>query len=272
MKKIFTLLGASIALQLFAQPNCEAFKYFGEDLKYEACMAAEERSGHYQFSREYQEALDNALEIDPTFSYAYRAKSTAYLKAGNFIEWKRLMDKAVKLEPEEYLSYRGWCRFQFFRDYAGAIEDIELLDRLTDYDIGHSVNGYYHLHIARALCYKVLGQPEKGIAIIEEQIADSEHVLGLYDNLHLGVMYFELGQYEKAIEIFKIQELESDLAENRYYKALAHKKLGNIEQYKANVSLAKSKYEQELRLFDPYSPQIDKVYLSDIEAEIALME
>ena len=62
------------------------------------------------------------------------------------------MNKAVALDPKEHLPYRGWCRYQFFRDYEGAIQDIERLDSLSKYDIGYSVNAEYHLHIARALC------------------------------------------------------------------------------------------------------------------------
>lgn len=152
--KASLVLGFSLlfANQLFGQINCEVYKNSGDLKKYEACRIAEERAGHYQFSFEYQNALDRALAVDSTFSWAYRYKSTAFLKSGDFITWKKLMDQAVALDPAAHLDYRGWCRFQFFRDYAGAIEDIERLTSLVSYDIGFSQNGYYHLEIARALC------------------------------------------------------------------------------------------------------------------------
>ncbi|WP_321538873.1 tetratricopeptide repeat protein [Flavobacterium piscinae] len=85
--------------------------------------------GQYQFSKEYQSILNESLKIDSTFDYAYWAKSIAYLKSGDFITWKKLIDKAVDLNPVEYLGYRGWCRYQFFRDYEGAINDIEALEK-----------------------------------------------------------------------------------------------------------------------------------------------
>ncbi|MEM6297445.1 MAG: hypothetical protein AAF740_02025, partial [Bacteroidota bacterium] len=175
----------------FAQPNCEAFKYLGDTLKYEACKKSMDRRGHYQFSREYQTALDESLAIDSTFDFAYKAKSIAYLKSGYFVTWKKLIDKAVEYNPKEHLGYRGWCRYQFFRDYEGAIRDIERLDSLVDHDIGQCQTGTYHLNVAKGLCYKGIGEKERAIAIIEEQIrlGEAEKFVGAYDYLHLGVLY-----------------------------------------------------------------------------------
>ena len=270
MRKLSLLMLVLYAVSLHAQPNCEAYKYYGDEKKYQACKAAEKRAGHYQFSRKYQEALDEALAIDSTFAFAYRAKSTAYLKSGDFITWKALMDKAVQYDPYGQLSYRGWCRYQFFRDYQGAIEDIERLDEEVDYDIGHSVNGDYHLHIARALCYKAIGNPQRAVEIMKEQLQDSTHFLGIYDYLHLGVLYLEMGNYQEAITYLTQQADENDIAENRFYLALAFKQVGRINDYLTHLSMAKAKYEQERRMFDPYVEQMDKIYLADIENEIQI--
>jgi tetratricopeptide (TPR) repeat protein len=269
MKKSLTLLALLYTCTISAQPNCEAYKYYGDELKYKACKVSEKRAGHYQFSREYQEALDEAIAIDSTFSHAYRDKSTAYLKSGDFITWKALMDQAVRFAPEEHLDYRGWCRYQFFRDYEGAISDIEWLDSLIDYNIGYSVNGDYHLHIARALCYKAIGQPQKAIEIIEQQLQDSTYHPGVYDYLHLGVLHLEMGNYPAAIEWLKKQQEENDLAENRFYIALVYKKIGSMQDYRAQLDIALQHYQSAARMHDPYTAPMDKVYLEDIKKEIA---
>ncbi|MHA7128824.1 hypothetical protein [Algoriphagus namhaensis] len=242
-----------------------AYKYSGDLKKYEACLVAEERSGHYQFSYEYQNALDRALEIDPDFAPAYKYKSTAYLKSGDFTGWKKLMDKAVELDPVSHLDYRGWCRFQFFRDYAGAIADIERLAALLDGDLGYSQNGYYHLEIARALCYKGLGDSEKAISIIENKLSESGYSPGPYDYIHLGVLYLEKGQFRQAKKAFLNQEKINDLAENRYYFALTAIELGDLEKAKENLELAREKYAKGFKMFDPYTDQMDKIYLESIE-------
>lgn len=269
--KNFILLVALFSLSgAFAQPNCEAFKYFGDTLKYKACKKLEEAKGHYQFTKEYQTIVDESLSIDPGFAYAYWMKSFAYLKSGDFVTWKKLIDKAVELDPKSHLGYRGWCRYQFFRDYKGAIQDIEELDSLVDHDIGHSQNGTYHLNIAKGLCYKALGEKDKAIRIIENQIKlnEEEDFIGAYDYLHLGVLYLETGKYEKALEVFKKQSEVNELAENQYYSALAYKALKNKTEYKICLERAKEHYTRQSKMFDPYTNPMDKIYLENIEAEL----
>jgi len=269
--KYFNLLMLLFAFSSsFAQPNCEAYKYYGDTLKYEACKKAMEIKGHYQFSKEYQIVLDESIEIDPTFDYAYWAKSIAYLKSGDFVTWKKLIDKAVEYNPKEHLGYRGWCRYQFFRDYKGAIKDIEKLDSLVDYDIGQSQNGTYHLNIAKGLCFKAIGEKEKAIAILEKQIKfnEEENFVGAYDYLHLGVLYLETEKFEKAVETFKKQSENNELAENQYYLAMTYLKLDKPSEYKSCLDKAKELYIGERRMTDPYSNPMDKIYIKNIENEL----
>lgn len=136
---------------------------------YEACVTATEGEAG-QGTKASQLQFDKAIELCPSFDYAYFEKAVPYLKRGDFITWRKLIDKAVELNPTGHLGYRGWCKYQFIRDYRGAIRDLEKLDSLTSFDIGYSINGDYQLNIAKALCYKALGQKTKAIEIIENQI------------------------------------------------------------------------------------------------------
>lgn len=270
MKHLFFYIILFFFTKTIAQQNCEAFKISGNILKYNACKKAEKANNYYQFSKEFQEILDQSINIDSTYAPAYREKSVAYLKSGDFINWKKLIDKAVKYEPKENLGYRGWCRYQFFRDYKGAINDIETLDKLVNYDIGESVNGDYHLNIAKALCYKALGNKIKAIEIIENQLNNKNHYVGLYDYLHLGVLYLETNQYENAEKVFKKQESEYDFAENQFYLALTYKAIKNSTEYKECLKNAKKLFLDQLKMQDPYTHQMDKIYLEQIEIEIKM--
>lgn len=267
----FTLLIFLFYHSLIGQ-NCNAYLYYGDTCQYEACKIAAERQGHYQFSEAYHAALDRAIQRCSQFAPAYRHKSVAYLKSGDMAKWKQYIDLAVQYDPADNLGYRGWCRYQFFRDYIGAIQDIEQLDSLVDYNIGYSANGDYHLQIARALCYKGLGDRDTAIVIIENQLADSSYQVGLYDYLHLGVLYLETEQHIKAIEKFRRQSHTNDNAENQYYWGQTQLILGNKKQALSYFLTAKRLYLAEQRMIDPYSRPMDQISMEDIETSIKLVK
>jgi tetratricopeptide (TPR) repeat protein len=256
---------------LVSAQNCNVFLYQKDTLQYEACLIAENAHQYYQYSREYQEILDKAIEKCPYFSYAYRDKSTAYLKSGDFVTWKYLIDKAVELDFRENIGYRGWCRFQFFRDYQGAIDDIESLEAVAKGNIGYSAGGQYHLKVAKALCYKQLGNLEKAVAIMEKYITDTTTQISVFDHLHLGVMYLQTGEYQKAISQFNFQSKKNDLAENHYYAAICHKKMGNHALFSEHIVLAKEMYLKSQKMVFHYTEPIDRVYLEEINDAMKLL-
>lgn len=262
MKKLLLTL---FPFWFYAQPNCNAFLYEGDTLQYKACMLVENiENKHYQFRREFQEKYDEALEICPHFAYAYREKSTAYLKSGDFLTWKRLIDKAVEYDISGNLGYRAWCRFQFFRDYKGAIADIEKLDNLSDYDIGYGINGDYHLNITKAMCYSALNQKEKAISIFISHLVTDSYAPGLYDYYQLGVTYYENKNYDKALQAFEKQTTINDFAENAYYAAKVYLALKNDSEYKRYKAMAIYLYGQNKILSDPYTHHYSHVYYTTI--------
>ena len=250
--------------------NCNVFLYQKDTLQYEACLIAEDAYLYYQYSREYQEILDKAIEKCPHFSYAYRNKSTAYLKSGDFITWKYLIDKAVEYDFRENIGYRGWCKFQFFRDYQGAIEDIEALEAVSKGNIGYSAGGQYHLKVAKALCYKQLGDIDKAISIMEQYMIDSTNQISVFDHLHLGVMYLETGTYDKAITQLNLQSKQNDLAENQYYLALCHQKMGITDLFTTHITKAKEMYLRNQKMIFHYTEPIDRVYLEEMDKALSL--
>ena len=268
MKWIILALGIIFHLQTNAQPNCNLYKMENNQLCYEACiLATHVRSA--QGSRASQMQFDKAIELCPGLDYAYFEKAVPYLKRGDFIAWKKLIDKAVELNPNGHLGYRGWCRYQFLRDYRGAIKDFEKLDSLRDYDIGYSINGDYQLNIAKGLCYKALGEKSKAIKIIEEQLTKKDYAPMSYDYLHLGVLKMEMGDLEGGIKsLNKSIELHDYLAEPYYYLGLIYKEKKLEKEYKSNMEKAKAYYLKGYKRFDPYTQPMDKIFLAEIEREL----
>jgi len=253
-----------------SQPNCNVFLAQKDTAQYEACQyVTEHKADYYQFDWRQMEIWEKAIEMCPRLAYPIREYGVPYLKAGNFIEWKKHMDRAVELAPLDYLGVRGSLKCKFIADYQGAIQDIdELSSLLKGYDIGATHDGTYHLIIVKGLCYKALGKKEKAIQIIEKQILKEDHYLGLYDYLHLGVLYLENSNYEKAIENLKKQSEQNDIAENHYYLAKAYRGINKKEKYEEQINVALDFIKKERTMTDPYNELFDKVYLQDIQDEL----
>ena len=264
MKKNLKSLILISFVQIKAQPNCNAYKYEGDSLQYEACKVVENVNIHNQFSREFQEILDQSIKICPYFAYAYREKSVAYLKSGDFLNWKKLIDSAVEHDELGNLDYRGWCKFQFFRDYQGAIDDFERLEKLVK-DIGYSQNGDYHLQIVKGISYSAIGNKNKAISIINDQLNKENYSPGLYDYYQLAVTYFQTNNYDKALMFFEKQERIKPLAESRYYIAKIYKIQNNKIEFENNKNISIEYYKKGSYLFDPYTHHYNKVYFKEIE-------
>lgn len=263
--KTLKIIGASIVLGglfwSFGPPNCNLFE---GDCK-QACVEAEQAIMHAQGSKKSQIHFDKSIELCPTFAYSYYEKAVPYAKRGAMDEWKILIDKAVEYSPEEYLEQRGWYHFFFMHNYKAAIADLDTLqDLYGDQDIGVTGDAMYHLNIMKALCYKGLGQKEKAIRCIEDQMTKEYHHPGLYDYLHLGVLYLETGNLQNALEALTIQIEQHPWSEAYFYRAMVHKQLQNKEACTKDLNLALTQYRQGEKLRNSYRQIVDEIYELDI--------
>jgi len=259
---LYIVLCTLSPLTLLSQPNCEILK--NDSACYLACKTAWKAIRYEQGSFKSQALFDKSIAQCSSFAYSHQQKAVAFLKRGQFIEWKKLIDKAVELSPTEYLGYRGWCRIQFLRDYYGAIKDLEQLKSLTKHDIGFCQNGNYHLEIALALCYKEVGQLAKAKEIFENYLSSANYNEGLYDYYHLGVIEFHQDNFTAAKESFMKQNQLNDIAESHYYLALIAEEENNDRAFALHLDKAEEQYRSGTSLEDNYAEPIDKIYLTDI--------
>lgn len=201
-----------------AQVSCNAVE--GENCK-KACGLYNWASDLQDFA-ESQEGFANALELGPDFSHGYMEKAIPFFKKGDFVTWKILIDKAVALDSQIYLGYRGWAKFQFLRDYRGSIQNLEGLKKYPG-GLGRSQNGDYNLGIVRVMSYSASGQKEKAAGIIERLLVTRSYVKGMLDHYQPGITYYELGRYDKALENFEKQSKEYHFAENIHFKSKVSK-------------------------------------------------
>lgn len=264
MKKfIYFLTLLSFQTNVFGQQNCEILK---DDPKcYQACLTMNQESLHHQGSFASQKHLSDAIEMCPTLSNAYFEKSVAFLKRGMFIEWKELMDKAVEINPEQHLSYRAWCQFSFLHNYEETIKDLNKLAEIKGKPfIGVGQSGDYDLRVVLALSYKLTNRKEKAIELIETAMADKDYYVGLYDYLHLGILYYENNQLEKAVESFGNQIEENELAEVYFYLGKTQLSLEKNLEARKNLEKALEMYKSGRKMHSNYYQFIDQIYEQDI--------
>ena len=273
MKNIFVFIFLIFTFhKTYSQGNCQFFLSEKDTLKYKACtLVTKNENRYYQFDERYHQLMKKAIEICPYYAYPYRELGAAYVKSGNFLEWKKLMDKAVKYDPQTYLSVRASLRYKFFADYKGSIKDIDSLKSIISYDIGYTSNGTYHLNIVKGLCLKSLGKIDEAISVIEKQ-SEIDKNFDLYNYLHLGVLYMQKKQYDKALLSFEKQIKTNNIADNQYYIGLCYKKLNLQEKALYHLKEALKLHQSDIKMFDGYNKLFDQIYLSDIKRELQLLE
>ncbi|MBL0071855.1 MAG: tetratricopeptide repeat protein [Bacteroidetes bacterium] len=255
-----------ISTWLIAQPNCNVYLWNGDTAQYKACQYLESNiDKYYQFSKNFHLVIDSALLICPRFAYAYREKAAPFVKSGNFIEWKKNIDLAVTYDSLIYLPVRASLRYKFFADYEGALADIEMLERLSPTLVEYTSNGTYHLEVVKALCYKQTGNSAKALAILEKHLLINKATPGLYDLLHLAVLYLHTGRYKEAEEFLLLQNKAYEYADTYFYLAQCYKQQNRMEAYIECKNKSNHLYKNGQKLTDPYNELFDQVYLSDIE-------
>jgi tetratricopeptide (TPR) repeat protein len=260
------------ALQSHAQDNCSLFT---DSSKIKACKFYNASDSLPQGSALCQQTLDSALYYWPGYAEAWHEKSVPYLKRGDFLSWRKYVDKAVLLKPQTFLSARGWCRFKFLRDYEGGLDDLKRLDTLTQFNPGQSGDGNYSLYIVMALCARELGHSAEAFHYfslgIDSALAQKGlEWIGLYDYLHRAVARMKIKDYAGALLDLDLQVKKyPNFAETYYYRGQVLLSLGRKEAAKKAFEKAKALFVSEgYHLSDPYCEMVDEVYLEDIEEAI----
>ena len=269
MKKICLLLCLCLtALITNGQENCGIYT---DSICSLACRLRNLSSSFPQGSRKSQEYLDSAIRLCPDMADAWREISVPYLKRGDFVTWRKYIDKAIVLQPARTLDIRGWCRFKFLRDYEGALEDLKKFDSLTHFASKHTGDGTYSLNVVMALCERELGN-YSAAALYFSRGVDSifytkgKDFIGLFDFLHRAVLKLRQQDYTGALSDLRQQEkLCKNYVETSYYKGIAYRGLGKQKLAKQQFENAARLYKEGFHMTDVYCEMLDAVYPSDVE-------
>jgi tetratricopeptide (TPR) repeat protein len=212
-----------------------------------------------------KKANDNSRKIENFESQdsdEYMEYSVHFNKSGDFKKGFKYLNKAVELEPEMHLGYRGWIRLRKMRDFDKALSDFERLDSLTpkfiDAPWGENID------FLRGECYFGKKEYKKAIELFNLNVKNNkEDWVDIHTFVYLGLCEYKLGNYEKAISEFERALNQSEYTTESFFGiSKAYYKLGNIEKAKENILEAEKNihYKRD----DIYNEFLNEIYLSEI--------
>ncbi|MEO1033651.1 MAG: hypothetical protein AAFX55_19865 [Bacteroidota bacterium] len=216
MKKILLLIVIVSACSSFAQPNCNI--YSKNDPKRKACELSNEAIKYRQGSRKSQELFDSVIAMAPDFAWAYYEKSVPYFKRGFLNKGLKILNKALEINPLDYLCYRAYWYWQY-KNYELCIEDLETYYALPKAYYQSTPGGEKDMRIILGLAYAKIGNFKKGIEVINDCLSTNETKIdfGYADYLSLGMLYFFNTEYDKAKFALKKQLLIIENTAEAYY-------------------------------------------------------
>ncbi|WP_062062304.1 hypothetical protein [Aquimarina longa] len=225
---------------------------------------------YYQGTPEEHFLLYEANLLDSTFSDVYREMGVPRVKRGINTEAMKKYAKAVEYNAESWQGYRGYLYLYFYRDYDNAIKDFDELDALTPNFVDYPQSE--NIDFMRGIAYLMKKEYAKSQEYFKKFFA---HELKSGDLnyiesrafMYYGITYFEIGDFEKALEKFNLGIKHNKNADLLYWKAKALIKL------KTNSSLVITLLEESEKLLTqgynsrrPYVEEFYQTYIEDIEA------
>jgi tetratricopeptide (TPR) repeat protein len=231
------------------------------------------------FSYEGQTIADSALTIDPTNARLWQQKSMPYLKNGDFMSWRKFINKAVDNDPERYLAYRGFCAMIFVKDYESALLDFERIQKLKPsgavYEMDHSVDFW------RGLCYLELGKLDSARIFMEKSLKyqldlRSAEWAHYNDFFYLGVIHYELNDITKA-QYYMDASLKNynEFPDAHFYKALILNKLGKSGEALDHLVQIENAWKKKYRMnednevYSNYPKQIGQGEIDNLRAVLS---
>ena len=142
----------------------------------------------YQPSELHRRAKDTALMLSPEHVEYRQRLSYSYKKTGEHIRAMELLNEAVARDVENSntaaLQYRAWSLLFFYRDYEGAIEDINLINKMEPKNDYTSCHGEPCNLLKGQALYK-LARYEDAIAVFQELLkVEEDKGWEPQDNIH----------------------------------------------------------------------------------------
>jgi tetratricopeptide (TPR) repeat protein len=212
--------------------------------------------------------MDSVLAICPDVAEAYQLKAVPAIKNGEYTKAYQLDTKAAELDPAQYLSYLGFLKCIFTKDYSGAITDFKKAIQIVPGG-GEMDHGFYFY---LGICYLKLGNyPEASFNFnkdfSEQQHGDSTREIHYNALMYMGITKLESRDLDSArYWLLKSLRIYPELPEANYYVSVVYHIENRMDLEKKYLELAKKSIQ------DGYRMNEDNMYYVNYPYQITLYE
>jgi tetratricopeptide (TPR) repeat protein len=211
---------------------------------------------------------DSLIAACPNIAYAYQQKAMPLIKCGDYAQAFPLIDKAVALDANKWLAYRGFLKCIFTKDYAGALVDFRRVAQLK-------LNGREMDHtyaFFAGLCNLEMGNYKQAEADFNEDMrqqsgADGRGEIHFNTLFYAGLRALKQQQYPQAqAYLERCLKAYAQHPEGNYYLALAHRAQGQETAARQHLDAA------QRALISGYRLNEDNIFYTNYPGQITEFE
>ncbi|MEY2829633.1 MAG: hypothetical protein RIQ33_1491, partial [Bacteroidota bacterium] len=176
---------------------------------------------HSYYHPEWRKNFDSAIALLPNKAFLYQQQAMPLYKRHKYEAGKPYLDKAVELDKQGYLPYRGFMNCIFRKNYHDAIIDFTEAKRLwgNGFEMDHEYNFYI------ALSYLQLNKFDSAKILFQKCIDEEAEKYGTKYVHQLNYFYLAITESELENYPIAVSYLDSCLikypnfSDAQYYKA-----------------------------------------------------
>ena len=211
---------------------------------------------------------DSLIAACPNIAYAYQQKAMPLIKCGDYAKAFPLIDKAVALDANKWLAYRGFLKCIFTKDYTGALVDFRRVAQLKPN--GREMDHTYAFFAG--LCNMEMGNYKKAETDFNEDMrqqsgADGRGEIHFNTLFYAGLGALKQQQYPQAqTYLERCLKAYAQHPEGNYYLALAQRAQGQEAAARQHLDAA------QRALISGYRLNEDNIFYTNYPGQITEFE
>lgn len=174
----------------------------------------------------------------------WHAYSVQNTKHGNYAEAIQALEKSLAINAKEMEGYYGWVLLYYYRDYEKSLKHLNHYDDLTPQDVDAPVGE--NIHFLKGLCYYQLGQYQN--AINEFELNEKFEVSHFgQKNCNTYIYFYIARNYEKLNDLKKAETYYKKAIKQSQFPIEANFYLGLLYKQSNKLELSKKHIEKSLK-------------------------